>query len=107
MFCYTFQITKKIIFEVSNDRYFATSAAEFNRPKTDFNMCGQCQDAALPDGAARTFWEKWDTKHLSHLNAEDEQELMKDIDVLKEKYNWCTGCNFTDQKELSKKEPKK
>lgn len=107
MVCYTFQITKKIIFEVSNDRYFATSAAEFNQPKTDFDMCGQCQDVLLPNGAARTFWEKWDTKHLSILSPTEAKELADDIEKLKQKYNWCAGCNFSAQKELSKQTPKK
>ena len=37
MFNYTFKITNKIIFEVNNTNYFATSAAVFNHTNTDFN----------------------------------------------------------------------
>ena len=107
MLSYTFQITKKIIFEVNNNQYFATSCAEFNQPKTDFCTCGQCQDELLPKGKAREFWSKWDVKHLSQLTPSEEEELSKDIEELKASYNWCLGCGFTDQKKLSMQELKK
>ena len=65
-----FQLTRKIIFEVSyytlgsNDSpYFTTSAEEFNQPKTDYNRAGQAQDD-LCTGAARAFYKKWDLFHL-------------------------------------------
>ena len=110
MFEYTFQITKKTIFEVryndlngANDKPdFATSSAVFNNPKTDFKTCGQCQDEVLPKGPARDFWEKWDYAHLGTLTADEEKEVLKDIEQLKTVYNWCEGSNFYKQKELSK-----
>ena len=49
-----FTLSKIKIFEVNyytlgsnNSPYFTTSAAIFNRPKTDYNRCGQCQDDAF------------------------------------------------------------
>lgn len=110
MFSYTFQLSKKVIFEIDNGEiesnpYFATSAAVFNQPKTDFERCGQCQEHVLT-GKAREFWEKWDKKHLCHLTQEEEREAIKDIEELKKFYNWIDGQNFYDQKELSKMEPK-
>lgn len=63
-FMYAFQITRKIIFEVrystlgSNQHpYFATSAEEFNQPKTDYERGGQCQGDLLT-GPALDFYQK-------------------------------------------------
>ena len=101
MFNYTFKITNKIIFEVNNNNYFATSAAEFNRNYTDFDRCGQCQPELLPDdGPAKYFYEKWDCLHLSKLNTEQEQEIMRDIDNLKDAYEWIPSCSFSEQQKL-------
>lgn len=114
MFEYTFQQSKKVIFEVRYDDLhgankkpdFATSAAVFNQPKTDFNRCGQCQEDVLT-GQARAFWEKWDKKHLCYLSPDEEREVLADIETLKASYNWIEGSNFYQQKELSKMQPKK
>lgn len=115
MFEYTFQITKKIIFEVryndlsgaNREPDFATSCAVFNQPKTDFDRCGQCQADVLPKGKARNFWEKWDNLHLHKLDETQEEELLLDVEELKAKYNWCAGSGFCEQRELSKMNLKK
>ena len=99
MFNYTFKITKKIIFEVNNESYFATSAALFNHTNTDFNECGQCQHI-LPDGPAKAFYEKWYCLHLSKLTTEQEQKIMRDIDNLKDAYEWIPSCSFSEQQKL-------
>ena len=100
MFNYTFKITDKIIFEVNNNNYFATSAAEFNQNYTDFDECGQCQHILPYDGPAKYFYEKWDCLHLSKLNTEQEQEIMRDIDNLKDAYEWIPYCSFSEQQKL-------
>lgn len=99
-FQYTFLVAKKTLFEVYNDKYFATSADIFNHTNTDFTVCGQCQDEALPEGPARDFWEKWDTLHLARLNAKQEEEILQDIEALKLKYKWIPSCSFSEQQKL-------
>lgn len=99
MFSYTFKITNKIIFEVNNEKYFATSAALFNHTNTDFNECGQCQHI-LPKGAARSFYEKWDPLHLTELKTDQEKDIMQDIEELKTRYAWIPSCNFREQQAL-------
>lgn len=124
-FMYAFQITRKIIFEVrystigSNSRPdFATSAEEFNQPKTDYDRCGQCQDDILPDGPAKEFYAKWDYCHLHDLNDAQWQEVVEDIETLKQRYNYIeeiqdtfaggrTGISFSRTKDLSMQPVKK
>ena len=119
-FHYAFQITRKVIFEVSyytlgsnKQPYFATSASEFNQPKTDFCMGGQCQKKVLT-GEALEFYKKWDKKHLKDLTDKQYERLLKDIDVLKKTYNYdydmadtfagtSSGLSFLRLKELSMK----
>lgn len=121
---WAFQISKKIVFEVeyyqlkgNKEPYFSTSANEFNQPKTDWERCGQAQEALLPkSSAAYKFWKKWDKKHLEDLTDEEYNDLLKDIDILKEKYNfieqeqdgnlYITSLPFYKLKELSMKKPK-
>ena len=99
-FNYTFLVAEKTIFEVNNERYFATSAAVFNHPNTDFDECGQCQDDVLPPGPARDFWEKWDYLHLSNLTEQQELDIIKDLCILKSNYRWTDSCRFSDQQQL-------
>lgn len=106
-FQYTFLIEKKTLFEVYNDKYFATSCAVFNHTNTDFNRCGQCQDGVLPPGPAREFWKKWDPIHLSILTDEQATEIKQDIEKLKEKYHWIPSCHFPMQQELVRLKLKK
>lgn len=124
------QLDKKRIFFVdyhvlgwSSEPYFSTSAAVFNQPKTDYTECGQCQDRVLT-GKAREFWKKWDQYHLKKLEPEKLDELMQDIQGLKEEYNYLykseklkedryIGRNvpspivYWEIRTLSKQEPKK
>lgn len=110
----SFQLSRTEIFVVSyktvgsNPRpYFSTSAAVFNRPKTDFTRGGQCQDDVLKSHrAAMRFYKKWDAFHLRDLTAEQYQDLMADVEVLKERYNWCTCTSFYAQRVLSMQKPK-
>ena len=108
-----FQLTRKIIFEVSyytlgsNDSaYFTTSAEEFNQPKTDYNRAGQAQDD-LCTGAARDFYKKWDHLHLHELKDEEFEEMVKDLEVLKQHYNYIENKAVIRPVDLSFYEIKK
>ena len=101
-FHYAFEITRKIIFNVSyytllTNRYpfFTTSVDKFNQPKTDYCEWGQVQEELLPEGsAAYKFYKKWDVKHLHNLTPDEYNDLCKDIERLKSKYNYV--CKETD-----------
>ena len=108
-FEYTFQITRTSIFEVRYNKVgsnknanFATSSAIFNRPKTDFNSCGQNQKEVLKGHQANFFFMKWDNLHLQDLTDAQYQELILDIESLKEIYNWIDNTRFYNQVTLSK-----
>lgn len=121
---WAFQISKTIIFEVEYTQLrgnknpdFATQANQFNRPKTDWERCGQAQEALLPKSSeAYKFWKKWDKKHLEDLTDEEYNDMLKDIDILKEKYNfieqeqdenlYTTSLPFYKLKNLSMQKPK-
>ena len=83
-FLYAFCIDKTTVFEVeyktlggNKAPYFSTSAEKFNRPKTDWSMCGQAQERLLPRGSvARRFYDKWDRLHLKDLTDEEYAELI-------------------------------
>lgn len=95
-FKYYFQITKLIIFEAdyytlgnNKNPYFGTSAFKFYKNKKDYECGGQAQDKILPENSiARQFWKKWDKKHLKDLSDDEYREVAKDIEELKEKYNY-------------------
>ena len=96
LFMLEFQLNKLSLFEVRYSRVgsnkypdFATSGCHFIQNKKDFDYCGQCQDKLLQSyPEAKAFYEKWDVKHLSTLTSEEYDDLMKDIQVLKDKYNY-------------------
>ena len=121
-FIASFQLSKKIIFEVNfytlgnnSHPYFSTSAYEFNQPKTDYRRGGQAQED-LTKGfyMARRFWKKWDKKHLQDLTEEEYADLIIDLERMKETYNYLyseldetrkpySPCfSFERMKELSK-----
>lgn len=117
-FFYAFQMSKMVIFEVQyyllgdNDApHFSTSASEFNRPKSDFSRCGQAQpDLLKGHTAAMQFFTKWDKLHIQDLSQTQYNEMAKDIEVLKSKYNYIQqdiDINFSDLKEFSKQLPKR
>ena len=77
-------------------------------------MCGQCQRNTL-FGKAFEFWEKWDKCHLKQLNERQYAELISDIEMLKNEYNYLEGndyevehdrISFYKIKEFSKMKPK-
>ena len=121
---WAFQISKTIIFEVeyiqlrgNNAPDFSTQANKFNRPKTDWERCGQAQKDLLPKSSnAYKFWEKWDKKHLQDLTDKEYNDLLKDIEFLKECYNFIEQeqdeslnkefLTFDELRELSMKKPK-
>lgn len=121
-FLYAFMVSRMIVFEISyytlstnKHPHFTTAANEFNRPKTDYNRCGQAQSELLK-GVARKTWLKWDHKHLQELNPEEYTELIQDIEHLKTVYPhyiemkldenkkpYSPHINFYDIKEISMK----
>ena len=116
-----FQLTRKTLFEVSyytlgsnKSAYFTTSAYEFNQPKTDWSRGGQAQED-LCTGAAKAFYKKWDPKHLHMLDDQQFEEMVKDLEVLKQHYNYIEhkqdayprGISFYEAKELSMQKVKK
>ena len=118
-FHYVFQITRMIVFEVSyyrlgsnTNKYFTTSAAQFNRPKTDYNQAGQAQNDLLKSHpVAYNFFKKWDVFHLLDLTEEQHNELWSDLNRLADKYNSIlrlndTSFGFSDIKALSKEKIK-
>ena len=99
------EITRNITFEVAyytlgsnKNAHFTTSASELNRPKSDYKQCGQAQESLLT-GAAKIFYDKWDTKkdlHLSDLTEEEYTELVFDLGVLELRYNSLMVDNRID-----------
>ena len=112
-FHFVFQITRTITFEVqyyrcgnNKRKYYSSSANVFNRSKTDYNQCGQCQDSVL-FGQAKKFYLKWDGLHTQDLTNDQYFEMLQDIELLKERYNYCVQysdrhVNFSDCRSLSK-----
>ena len=119
-FHYTFQISKKIIFEVNyyllgsnKSKYFSTSAAEFNQPKTDFYCCGQAQNELLKGfPLAMNFYKKFEQFHCKDLTEEQYKEILFEIEKLKSAYNFIhtendRGFSYGSQRELSMLKVKK
>lgn len=117
---YIFQLSRMVMFKVGYYRlrgnkqpHFATSAQVFCRNKKDISIGGQCQADVLKDfPAAYEFWKKWDKLHLHRFDYKTYQELLDDIEFLKEEYNWdytksSDGFSFYREVELSKQKPKK
>lgn len=97
-FMYAFCITRTIVFEVkyftlyrNSAPYFATSAAVFNRPKTDYKRCGQCQNDIL-SGKAKQFYKKWDSCHCKDITDDQYMEMLNDIEELKKIYPNYIEC---------------
>jgi hypothetical protein len=112
---FAFEISRSIIFEVSyyrlgsnKNKKFTTSANLFNKPKTDYNKCGQAQDDLLKGyPLAMNFYKKWDKYHLKDLTGRQYLNLLIDVEKLKSKYNYLfkesdESFRFYELKELSK-----
>lgn len=121
-FIASFQLSKKIIFNVdfytlgnNSCPHFSTSVFEFNQPKTDYCSGGQAQED-LTKGfyIVRKFWKKWDKKHLQDLTEEEYADLIIDLEKMKQTYNYLWSeldeekkpynprFSFSRMKELSK-----
>ena len=111
-----FEITRSIIFEVNyytlgsnRSPYFTTSANQFNRPKTNYNCCGQAQNELLHGHAlAHLFYRKWDKLHLKDLTDVQYSEMRYDLTLLEKYYNMeyterNRGFNLSELRELSKR----
>lgn len=92
--------------------HFSTTCEVFNKPKTDYNMCGQCQKDVLKSyPIALNFFNKWDVMHLKDLTIEEYNELMMDIETVLSRYpyiirkkvdgEYFRDFNFSENKELS------
>ena len=124
---YVFQLDKTRIYEVhvepsilfiapkinepTQDGFnFSHSGAIFNRPKTDFNRCGQCQKDVTKDfPEARRFCEKLEEHHLCRMTDELYAEFCKDILLLCETYNYIKTDKFptfSEERELSMNKPR-
>lgn len=122
-FLAVFQVTRTITFDVeyytlgSNSHpNFTTSANAFNRPKTDYNQGGQCQESVLPHASkAYKFYKKWNGKHLEDLTELEYEEMVADVETLKNQYNYIieepsknhSSISFYNCKELSMMKLKK
>ena len=113
-FYYCFKITNEVVFQVKNytigsnkENYFATEAGLFNNNKTDYDMCGQCQERILPkDSLAYKFYKKWDYKQTLHLSDDELQNVKRDVEQLKKTYQYVeslsTDLSFEKIKTLVK-----
>ena len=125
-FISAFQLSRLIIFEVdyytlyeNGHARFSTSAAELLKNKLDYKRAGQCQNDLLKDfPVAMSFFKKWDVHHLHDLTEEQYADLRKDMEVLKEEYNYMEigldenakpynpYISFSEIREFSKQKPK-
>lgn len=109
-----FQLSKAKIFEVSyhllkgnSAPYFSTSAGELLSSKRDYKRCGQAQDDVTKGYAtARNFWLKWDKYHVQDLTDKQYKEMVADLKVLMEKYNFVQPATFGRIVAMSKLTPK-
>ena len=115
--CYIFQLSKMVMFEVSYKRlrgnkspYFSTVTQVFCKNKRDISCTGSDNLKNFP--LAYEFYQKWDGEHLHRLDVEKYDELLRDIEELKQEYNWeftksGDGFPFHREVELSKQKPKR
>lgn len=123
-FIAAFQLDRMNVFEVrfytlgsNKTPDFATTAGHFIRSKRDYDRCGQCQETICKNfKVAYDFYKKWDVKHLSDLTEVEYNEMVNDLNKLKETYNYIyrelkgnykTSFAFSEVVELSKQKVKK
>jgi len=111
-----FQVSKKHIFEINYYRLgnninknFHTSAGLLNHGRTDYNQCGQAQESVLnKNTAAYKFYKKWNYMHGNTMSFAQYDEMILDLEILKEKYYFIENSidkyiNFSDIVELDRK----
>ena len=102
-FVISFRNSKRIFFSIkygqlghlSQDPYFSTSAEELNRNRNDYDRCGQAQEI-LTDNQLKDFFNKWDKFHLKVLTFDKYEELIQDVESLKENIPYIENDNFAD-----------
>ena len=73
-----------------------------------FNMCGHCKEEVSKGyGAARLFVDKFNSLHNKCLNETQYNEIVAEIEILKNKYNWIESESFNKIVSMSKLTPKK
>lgn len=115
--CYIFQLSKMVMFEVSYKRlrgnkspHFSTVTQVFCKNKRDISCTGSDNLKNFP--LAYEFEQKWNGERLHKLDVEKYDELLRDIEELKQEYNWeftksGDGFPFNREVELSKQKPKR
>lgn len=114
-FTITFRVKKKHFFTVqfgelkshTQQPYFSTIGYVLNHNRSNYNRCGQCQSDILPKYSLfRNFFDKWDTLHTQSLTMEQYNELLQDLEELKEKYAHIDNDHFSNivqfDREMSK-----
>jgi len=91
---------------------FSSEAEVFNRSKTDFDRCGQCQEEVTKNHLlANSHWKKWDKYHLGKVTPELYDEWLEDLKALKEAYNYIEkehmAITFNEVRDLSMEKVKK
>ena len=98
-----FRDRKKVFFEINfgalkchtQQPYFSTCANELNRNRSGFSRCGQAQKELLENPHLVAFYEKWDVYHLENLSMEQYNELVKDVNELKNKVPFIDNTRFS------------
>lgn len=114
-FTITFRVKKKHFFMVqfgglkyhTQQPYFSTSGAVLNHTRNGYKRGGQCQPWILPKHSLfRKFFDKWDTLHTQSFTMEQYNDLLKDLEELKEKYAHIDNDHFSNivrfDREMSK-----
>lgn len=109
-FAISFRNSKRTFFSIrygklghlSQDPYFVTSAEELNRNRDDYDICGQAQEI-LTNEKLLNFFNKWDKFHLKILTLDKYEELIEDIENLKENVPYIEGESFADIVEFDRK----
>ncbi|MFK4565448.1 hypothetical protein [Enterococcus sp. UD-01] len=75
--------------------YFSTSAFQFNRLRTDYEMAGQAQnDLLMADSTAFHFFTKWDKFHTCCLTISEYEEMRRELKELERRYETLSTSNF-------------
>ena len=119
-FKFSFQLSKIAILTICYYKLVENESAEFTISVTvlrgakgdgavarfvnKFNMCGHCKEGY---GAAKFFVDKFNSLHNECLNEMQYNEIVAEIEILKQKYNWIESESFNKIVSMSKLTPKK